>query len=84
MRFLFLFSFMICYHTHSFGVLTAFQHLRIRIGGSLQDQVLYDIGPLRSPCHPFRKINDGLFGYSKGCLCMNRWDKLNRLFSRTG
>ena len=84
MRFLFLFSSMICYHTHSFGVLTAFQHLRIRIGGSLQDQVLYDIGPLRSPCHPFRKINDGLFGYSNGCLRMNRWDELNRLFSRTG
>lgn len=62
----------------------AFEHLRIRIGGSLQDQVLYDIGPLRSPCHPFRKMNDGLFGFSKGCLRMSRWDELNRLFSQTG
>lgn len=62
----------------------AFKHLRIRIGGSLQDQVLYDIGPLRSPCHPFRKMNDGLFGFSKGCLRMSRWDELNRLFSQTG
>lgn len=62
----------------------AFKHLRIRIGGSLQDQVLYDIGSLRSPCHPFRKMNDGLFGFSKGCLRMSRWDELNRLFSQTG
>ncbi|KAJ4841439.1 hypothetical protein Tsubulata_009083 [Turnera subulata] len=62
----------------------AFGHLRIRIGGSLQDQVLYDIGTLQSPCHPFRKMKDGLFGFSKGCLHMNRWDELNHLFSRTG
>lgn len=62
----------------------AFKGLRIRIGGSLQDQVLYDIGSLRSPCHPFRKMRDGLFGFSKGCLHMDRWDKLYRLFNKTG
>lgn len=62
----------------------AFQHLRIRIGGSLQDQVLYNIGDLKSPCHPFQRMKDGLFGFSKGCLYMRRWDALNHFFSKTG
>ncbi|XP_044486421.1 heparanase-like protein 1 isoform X2 [Mangifera indica] len=62
----------------------AFKSLRIRIGGSLQDQVLYDVGDLKAPCHPFRKMTDGLFGFSKGCLHMDRWDELNHLFSSTG
>lgn len=62
----------------------AFRNLRIRIGGSLQDQVLYDAESLKAPCHPFRKMKGGLFGFSKGCLHMNRWDELNHLFSRTG
>ncbi|WCJ35879.1 glucuronidase 2 [Euphorbia peplus] len=62
----------------------AFRHLRIRIGGSLQDQVIYDVGDLKSPCYQFRKMQDGLFGFSKGCLHMKRWDELNLLFSRTG
>lgn len=62
----------------------AFRNLRIRIGGSLQDQVLYDVESLKAPCHPFRKMKGGLFGFSKGCLHMNRWDELNHLFSRSG
>ncbi|CAK9312250.1 unnamed protein product [Citrullus colocynthis] len=62
----------------------AFDNLRIRIGGSLQDQVLYDVESLKAPCRPFQKISSGLFGFSKGCLHMNRWDELNHLFSRTG
>ncbi|KAB1216789.1 Heparanase-like protein 1 [Morella rubra] len=62
----------------------AFKHLRIRIGGSLQDRVVYNVGNLKSPCHPFRKMKDGLFGFSKGCLYMRRWDELNHFFSKTG
>ncbi|KAJ8772986.1 hypothetical protein K2173_028163 [Erythroxylum novogranatense] len=62
----------------------AFRPLRIRIGGSLQDRVVYDVENLKSPCHPFRKMKDALFGFSKGCLHMNRWDELNHFFSRTG
>ncbi|KAK9203770.1 hypothetical protein WN943_014026 [Citrus x changshan-huyou] len=54
------------------NAIQAFQSLRIRIGGSLQDQVLYDVGDLKAPCHPFRKMKDGLFGFSKGCLHMQR------------
>lgn len=62
----------------------AFEHLRIRIGGSLQDQVLYDVGNLKTPCHLFQKVSWGLFGFSKGCLHMSRWDDLNQLFKTTG
>ncbi|KAM7269724.1 hypothetical protein ACFE04_025221 [Oxalis oulophora] len=62
----------------------AFKNLRIRIGGSLQDEILYDVPSLKAPCHPFVKTNDGLFGFSKGCLHMSRWDELNHLFNRTG
>ncbi|XP_073035826.1 heparanase-like protein 2 [Primulina eburnea] len=62
----------------------AFKNLRIRIGGSLQDQVLYNVGKLNSPCHQFRKERGGLFGFSKGCLHMERWDELNNFFKKTG
>ncbi|GAY55980.1 hypothetical protein CUMW_168240 [Citrus unshiu] len=56
------------------NAIQAFQSLRIRIGGSLQDQVLYDVGDLKAPCHPFRKMKDGLFG----CLAhATRWDAVN-------
>ncbi|KAK3021014.1 hypothetical protein RJ639_045145 [Escallonia herrerae] len=61
----------------------AFGRLRIRIGGSLQDQVKYDVG-LNSSCPPFAKVRDKMFGFSGGCLHMKRWDELNQFFSRTG
>ncbi|XP_057443103.1 heparanase-like protein 1 [Lotus japonicus] len=62
----------------------AFKPLRIRLGGSLQDQVLYDVGSLKYPCHLFQKMKGGLFGFSKGCLHMERWDELNQFFNETG
>ncbi|KAJ1406267.1 Glycoside hydrolase, family 79 [Sesbania bispinosa] len=62
----------------------ALKPLRIRLGGSLQDQVLYEVGSLKSPCHPFQKMKGGLFGFSKGCLHMERWDELNHFFNQTG
>lgn len=58
----------------------AFAHLRIRIGGSLQDQILYDVPSLKAPCHPFFKKSDGLFGFSTGCLRMQRWDAVYHFF----
>ena len=66
----------------SIGVLTAFKNLRLRLGGSLQDQVHYDVGNIS--CTPFVKQKDGLFGFSKGCLHMKRWDELNSFFKKTG
>ncbi|KAL9253475.1 Heparanase-like protein [Drosera capensis] len=62
----------------------AFGQLRIRIGGSLQDQVLYGVPSLKSPCHPFFKNKDGLFGFSTGCLHLYRWDAVNHFFQSTG
>ncbi|XP_062216428.1 heparanase-like protein 1 [Phragmites australis] len=61
----------------------AFDNLRIRLGGSLQDRVVYDVGT-DSPCSPFRNMSNDLFGFSVGCLGMDRWDKLNDLFQKTG
>ncbi|KAK4395884.1 Heparanase-like protein 1 [Sesamum angolense] len=66
------------------NAIQAFKNLRIRVGGSLQDQVLYDVGNSTSPCNSFRKEKGGLFGFSKGCLSMKRWDELNNFFKKTG
>ncbi|KZV54845.1 hypothetical protein F511_39803 [Dorcoceras hygrometricum] len=66
------------------NAIKAFNPLRIRIGGSLQDQVLYQIGTFASKCPHFRRRDNELFGYSVGCLQMDRWDLLNKLFVETG
>ncbi|XP_071716421.1 heparanase-like protein 1 isoform X2 [Rutidosis leptorrhynchoides] len=62
----------------------ALEHLRIRVGGSLQDQVVYNVDDFSGLCHPFEILKDGLFGFSKGCLRMDRWDELNQFFVNTG
>ncbi|KAK4430057.1 Heparanase-like protein 2 [Sesamum alatum] len=64
------------------NAIRAFNPLRLRIGGSLQDQVVYE-RPGKC-CQPFKLKDDGLFGFSKGCLPMERWDQLNKLFNETG
>lgn len=66
------------------GAIRAFKDLRIRVGGSLQDQVTYAVGNSTFPCEAFRKNNSGLFGFTKGCLHMERWDELNNFFKKTG
>ncbi|KAK1263807.1 Heparanase-like protein 1 [Acorus gramineus] len=72
-------------HPHLAKAIRAFDPLRIRIGGSLQDQVIYGVGNSSvSPCLEFQESENGLFGFSQGCLSMNRWDELNSLFNKTG
>ncbi|KNA19695.1 hypothetical protein SOVF_059260 [Spinacia oleracea] len=71
-------------HPHLAKAVQAFTHLRVRLGGSLEDQVVYGVPSLKLPCHPFWKHDDGLFGFSRGCLHMGRWDALNHFFSQTG
>lgn len=65
-------------------VFVAFSPLRIRLGGSLQDQVVYGTLNLGSPCTPFSKSSSGLFGFSQGCITMERWDAINKIFVDTG
>ncbi|KAL9243260.1 hypothetical protein vseg_017169 [Gypsophila vaccaria] len=62
----------------------AFRHLRLRLGGTLEDQVVYDVPSLKLPCHPIRKQSHGLFNFSTGCLLLSRWDILNQFFQKTG
>ncbi|KAJ4781242.1 Heparanase [Rhynchospora pubera] len=64
--------------------IAAFGSLRIRLGGSLQDQVVYETSNLESQCTGFTKSSSWLFGFSQGCLSMERWDALNDLFLKTG
>ncbi|XP_042516627.1 heparanase-like protein 2 [Macadamia integrifolia] len=65
------------------NAIKAFNPLRIRVGGSMQDQILYKVGNF-SKCPHVKNDTNGLFGFSKGCLTMERWDQLNNLFTQTG
>ncbi|KAL3680597.1 hypothetical protein R1sor_023553 [Riccia sorocarpa] len=58
----------------------------VRIGGTLQDLVVYEIGNLRpsEPCVPFARNESALFSFTGGCLSMERWDAINQLFMKTG
>nr|KJB27356.1 hypothetical protein B456_004G293000 [Gossypium raimondii] len=56
----------------------------IRMGGTLQDKVIYETKDDKSPCAPFVKNSSEMFGFSKGCLPMSRWDQLNVFFKKAG
>lgn len=71
-------------HPYLAEAIKAFKPLRIRIGGSLQDQVVYEAGEFAGPCVPFNRTNNGLFGFSEACLPEKRWKELNKFFKRTG
>ncbi|KAJ7529160.1 hypothetical protein O6H91_15G035800 [Diphasiastrum complanatum] len=57
--------------------------LLLRLGGSLQDQVIYNVGNIQRPCGTFFSAA-GLFGFSEGCINMSRWQDLNEFFYLTG
>lgn len=61
----------------------AFSPLKIRMGGTLQDKLIYQTNE-QLPCNPFVKNSTQLLGFSQGCLPMARWDELNRFFKETG
>ncbi|KAL3675271.1 hypothetical protein R1sor_025219 [Riccia sorocarpa] len=60
--------------------------LMVRLGGTLQDLVVYDVGNLipSERCAPFSFNESALFNFTGGCLRKDRWDALNRLFIKTG
>ncbi|XP_038882987.1 heparanase-like protein 2 isoform X2 [Benincasa hispida] len=63
----------------------AFKTLRIRVGGSLQDKLIYDIGSFKGiNCPQFVRDEIGMFKITEGCLSMERWDDLNQFFNKTG
>jgi len=57
--------------------------LKLRLGGTLQDKVIYGTEDNRQPCTPFVKA-DEMFGFTGGCLPMSRWDELNSFFQKAG
>ncbi|KAK8918363.1 Heparanase-like protein 2 [Platanthera zijinensis] len=71
-------------HPYLSAAIKAFKSLRIRVGGTLQDRLIYEVGSLTIPCVPFSPMSSGLFGFSSGCLSMEKWDELNYLFQKTG
>lgn len=62
----------------------AFSPLRIRMGGTLQDKVVYETQGDETPCSIFTKNSSEFLGFSQGCLPMARWDELNSFFKQTG
>ncbi|KAE8688115.1 Heparanase-like protein 2 [Hibiscus syriacus] len=66
------------------NAIKAFSPLKIRMGGTLQDNVIYETKDDKVKCAPFVQNGSELFGFSTGCLPLSRWDQLNVFFKKAG
>ncbi|KAG5582792.1 hypothetical protein H5410_053419 [Solanum commersonii] len=67
-----------------FNAIRAFSPLTIRLGGTLQDRLIYQTKRDKQPCTPFLHDDTELLKFTQGCLPFSRWDELNEFFKRTG
>ncbi|PRQ32586.1 putative glycoside hydrolase, family 79, major facilitator, sugar transporter [Rosa chinensis] len=61
----------------------AFNTIRIRIGRSLQDQIIYNFGYGVKDCNQIVKDGSGPFLFRGGCPQPKRWDEIHEFFNQT-
>nr|GMC58587.1 heparanase-like protein 3 [Ipomoea batatas] len=66
------------------NAIKAFSPLKIRLGGTLEDDLIYETEDHSQPCLPFVKKETEVFQYTQGCLPLSRWDELNAFFQKSG